>query len=97
MDSFTAAIISALVSAGFIILNEWVKRTMDHCHKKKKFILWEESFKKKGMAVSEKDTPLLYELLAEQVVEIQIMVGAEGNVIYAYPKGMRPQGTPYSK
>jgi hypothetical protein len=85
------SVVAAAISAFLIILNDWTKRSLDNRYKKKKFKLWEKSYQQRGMKVSEKDLPLLYELLEDQVVEIEITFGANGNIIYAYPKGMKPQ------
>ena len=84
--------IATLLSGLLIVFNEWLKRCCDNRHKKKKFKLWQEIYNNgiKGKEFSQPDF-LLYELIEDGLVEIEISVGSEGSIVYAYTKGLKPK------
>lgn len=86
-----ATLISGILSGILIILNEWLKRYLDKKHKKKMFELWREIYNTStsGKEFSQPD-PILYELLKDELIELQISVGAKGSIISAIAKGFKP-------
>lgn len=91
MDINTCIVaLATLISGLLIITNEWVKRWLDSRHNKKKLGLWKEVYHEgaKGLQFS-KRIDLLYDLLKDDLVELDFSAGLDSSIIQAYAKGLR--------
>lgn len=93
MDKSTLIIAGATLLSGFLIVcNEWIKKCFESKYNMKKFALWDKIFIEgaKGKQFSGPDD-LLYELLKDGLVELEVLVGTEDSIICAYAKGLKPE------
>lgn len=78
--------VATLLASVLIVFSEYVKRVFESRKNRKKLKLWDEIYNAKGKDFTD-SCEVLYELLKDQTVELEVLNGSDGTIVRAYAKG----------